>query len=89
MEPEADQAEAEAGMTLAEPGETGLAGSAAYDVEVPGSKRPVRVEEVDAIEVLRGGELVLVGSDGGWLAVFANGEWRRAIALDRGEAGHA
>lgn len=75
----------ETGMTLAVPGETGLAASAAYDVEVPGSKQPLRVQDVDAIEVLRGGELVLAGSDGGWLAVFANGEWRRAIAVG-GEA---
>jgi hypothetical protein len=82
-----EEAETLAGLGDADPAEVGLAGSATYDVEVPGRRQPVRVTDVDTIEVLRGGALVLAGADGGWLALFAAGQWTAAIAaMPEGEA---
>lgn len=80
MEDEPEAGLDTAGMSTVPEGESGLAATATYAVEVAHARKPVVVEGVDSIEVLRGGELVLGASDGGWLAVFANGEWRNAIA---------
>lgn len=85
-QPEAEAADTgEAGMTPVPAGESGLAAETTYAVEVPHSRKPVVVEDVNAIEVLRGGELVMQDEYGGWIAVFANGEWRSAIAQETEE----